>query len=1703
MISTPDSFSTLYTSYHNPDQDQLRSSVASPVEVYEHFNQSQNCSASNFDLQPPPSYFVSRQTILYSRSSSPSAALSPVSILSILNDYGENSAAGDRNSMGSFISRGPSRAEENTVTNINDGTGDNIFTRSASANSHRRSLGLAIQRAASAGSSRSFDNSLFEPIDSKLIWKKSENERASHINEKFSNHIASNLLSMHDHVQPSVLDTYTQPKPSYSNIRENVASGEDSTDMGTNPFDDSHAKRLSVQQSKVSDSCSVIANSSESNAQAIGFQENKIKSNCENNSQKSLITSWSPVVMDNSFSNTNSVISVASESSDGNENQHIENTENGKNFEKDLANTDSVVPFQNSLIDETSPSKNHSQNQSPKSYYICRHGHYHNHYHHKNKHTKHSDTPSFSNSMNDCSSQHHQKNCTSEPRHDSKSQANECPVQVSNHSHSKSENDQLDDDSDFLSEDDLGQGIGYNVNGNGALLSIQDSDMCLVFKDIEHLYSGTSLICSEPKDNEDVGFNYKEVPLGKDNSLVNNDVSTQDAFGNNNEKGLTSAFDEVSSNATTPSQTSPEFRQPQFSNESAEPFTPRWFSSYNTPRSPNGYPHSYSSHPSFTPDHNNSTHHAQNSSQKTGKDSSHTAYYTATFQSPLSSSKNEHLPLELTSIPSFATQTHYFDSIISDINFDPDNKGNYNVAAESEISNSAVGQSLLEPFLSDAEGDNFKKPTSAFLNDMAELTSTPSTQVNRKRRLKKWDSLDELMRDHPTNTMYYDAYQPDPDDFLNSSPNLDLGLNIDLNPVGSTTHDEASKSSVSLNNSESCCSDNNDADGFGRVYEKHEYREEVALRKKMAAIAAEGKDKNGLMFSESINACSDSMYLGDNDLTTGLASIMQQVMKNAKRIEIGESKNNFNPGPSASIGKFSDDTSSVSTISESTIFTAVAPTSSSAKNPFEDQDASVFSENVSDDSGTFRKPRLNGDLESEIKIEKGSKNSWKNASNDAVPASPSTSKMQFVPSPSRRSVSSRSSSFSATRPSINVTVEKPSKSRRVKRKPSVRKSQLNKPLPPLPPNTIPPIAEAEVSKLKSSQEELVTAKTNKADATFFDPTSISHNLFTNTHINTNRHSQIPTTNSSLYFDSDPKPANQKSFSSSSHHQKTVSFSIAKPAKRYSPPSSTLLNTQYTKQNGQRVKSKNIWAGPQLESKKTAYGEKKVREHSGARLNQFGSYENTSAKNKGKGTKNSRVQQFYNKTYRSHSPSACKISQDSTKKKPSSIDDSKLDEEKDYVGPLKSSLEGTSNFKSWSTVAPLSSRNSFSSITSTTPLINSTFTNSPSIAFGFDSSAKVSTQIQVQLSPGITQAIFEARTRASLRSSLYVHRASFQSRLSQCNLEENGVLIIKSPSLSIGSPSLPSGLFSATPDVLVSKRASLMSTVTTISASPIHALNRELNEGSQMGQAKMKRKKTALSDKLLSNRKKKGSALKSNRKSLGGIDKNSAEGGGMNKPMGIEYVTESGVVIVSNAVARTDEKRDNRVAARNKSSFKAHNYNDSTKSHKPGDHNISSKNHQNTSLSANNISFSSKVNTNQNSSNDSKSIVHQPVLNSSDLLDSAISNSDNFSKTKRTHFFRRLFGHPSVEDLKNNYNNESLSKFYNASSELDRHSSNRLSMSSPMKTLTRNKHRSSHLLLEHKTNKEFQLSTSIPKPSRSLANVSVCLLLFSSICSLLN
>lgn len=116
--------------------------------------------------------------------------------------------------------------------------------------------------------------------------------------------------------------------------------------------------------------------------------------------------------------------------------------------------------------------------------------------------------------------------------------------------------------------------------------------------------------------------------------------------------------------------------------------------------------------------------------------------------------------------------------------------------------------------------------------------------------MKRWDSLDELMLDHPTNTLYYDAYVPGPEYYLEETPDPNSKLDIKRNSV------------------------TNDVNGANAVDSDHKA---IGLDLRLDGHIKPGTDSDD-----------SSLSLDDPDSVSDLASAMQQVLDNVKSMEAKE-----------------------------------------------------------------------------------------------------------------------------------------------------------------------------------------------------------------------------------------------------------------------------------------------------------------------------------------------------------------------------------------------------------------------------------------------------------------------------------------------------------------------------------------------------------------------------------------------------------------------------------------------------------------------------------------------------------------------------------------------------------------------------------------------------------------------------------------------
>lgn len=321
----------------------------------------------------------------------------------------------------------------------------------------------------------------------------------------------------------------------------------------------------------------------------------------------------------------------------------------------------------------------------------------------------------------------------------------------------------------------------------------------------------------------------------------------------------------------------------------------------------------------------------------------------------------------LTSIPSFATQTRRFEDAPVDY--------------------------VSQPLVSDEISPTFSET---------------------RRYLKRWDSLDELMQNHPTNTLYYDAYQSEPED--------------DFEDFG-TTEESKNAKVEGLNNALDSNIDDRESeatsfDGFGRVYEEHEYRQEIEYRKRLAATQTQELD------------LTDDDLENEQAAQLGNAITLQISRQSARLITNGSEVATIQP-VLLQEGVQRNSTTSAST--DSTITCATAGNLGQS---------TVRSDEVVDSQTPV------GSLPENGPVQLGLKGSVTQTLN------PETTKPKIKKSSSKQFPPLSSSSTKIKSPSRHASLLNRSRST------SLRKSQLNKPLPPLPPPTsVAPVTSKTIAKV--------------------------------------------------------------------------------------------------------------------------------------------------------------------------------------------------------------------------------------------------------------------------------------------------------------------------------------------------------------------------------------------------------------------------------------------------------------------------------------------------------------------------------------------------------------------------------------------------------------------------------------------------------------
>lgn len=754
------------------------------------------------------------------------------------------------------------------------------------------------------------------------------------------------------------------------------------------------------------------------------------------------------------------------------------------------------------------------------------------------------------------------------------------------------------------------------------------------------------------------------------------------------------------------------------------------------------------------------------------------------------------------------------------------------------------------PTINSSNSENTNSPNTNSPNTNSNTTSpentvsnatTTTTTPRTNPRLRKWDSLDELMQYHPTNTLYYDAYQSDPDDSLDTTflP-LDNDSLLDQNK----TH--------SFQNS-----------GFGRVYEKKEYQQELEFRKKFAALF------------NTKNTSQDSLESDPSNV-----AVLQA------QTNVRERRNSL--------------------VSVSTSSTILAPTSGSASVESSKIESSTdLKSEFNIDSSPYPTMELKSDLTSS-----NSSNSYPNSElkSDLTSYTTTYSNSQLKPDPSPYPTSELKAD-----PIIDSKLDpKPTdsrRSRRLSRKSSVLKSQLNKPLPPLPPpsSNIPFV----VNDSQNTHPSSLLLHPHKKSTSFsvVHPTNVS-SFSTSTK---NTQNLVPALSSkSFLLDHRPVP---NAFDPTLLHTKIMARNHGRVPLNVVAPSGpnhgkTGQTFQVLKNVGQLDRSDNLFTNNAKENIFIHPNEQKA-------LNPNHFKENLSV---------------------------------DTNEKPS---------RKETPIPILKTLETLQSISS----AP----------------------NSPN---GFETFLRRNSHFQMQISPQFTQAIFEAR-RASLRSSLYVHRPSVDSpRLSRLNFDDED-FPTNEKTLSILS------LKSFVPD---NNRASFLSTVTTVAASPVHELQQD-DTNTKI--------RTRLRRRLMLGRK--NSAV-NRRKSVGGIDKSRSTG-----PIGIEYVTDSGVVVVSNVSRPIKTSRDSILVT---TDISANDTLNRAKSKYPIRKRLTQTNFPKLDWQKLDL---------PEAENDNNPIEIPISLSDKDIDDDPSLISDAYLKTaKRAHFLRRLFGQANEPCNSNNEHcNESL------------------------------------------------------------------------------
>lgn len=388
----------------------------------------------------------------------------------------------------------------------------------------------------------------------------------------------------------------------------------------------------------------------------------------------------------------------------------------------------------------------------------------------------------------------------------------------------------------------------------------------------------------------------------------------------------------------------------------------------------------------------------------------HTMYHTAAFQSPVLSQNNgASQTLGLTSIPSFGNQTQYFDGLCGD-EFDDEN-GLLSPLEKASFDQEEVNKTLS---VDENESEIFLSPTPSITSPKAlgsvsnKEDGTSKIKRTSARKMKRWDSLDELMLDHPTNTLYYDAYVPGPEDYLEEIPDPNSKLDIKRN---SLTNDVNSANAV-------------DSD-----------QQAIGLD-----LSLDGHIKPGTDSDDS------PLSLDDPDSVPDLANAMQQVLDNVKSMEAKEKEKLSKIRSSLGNSKGTDRPKSMANVStHSSLFTP--PSSLFARS----------ADDISIPSNSFK--RLSTPVTQSYLSSKPTTSKPDRTSNRRI------KRQVFADNlPLPHILHGQKTDMVNTSDTKSATVLKSTQSLRSngpQRKSSTRKVQLNKPLPPLPRNLMGTIGEDE------------------------------------------------------------------------------------------------------------------------------------------------------------------------------------------------------------------------------------------------------------------------------------------------------------------------------------------------------------------------------------------------------------------------------------------------------------------------------------------------------------------------------------------------------------------------------------------------------------------------------------------------------------------